>query len=108
MADEIEVPETSTDCDFGDVGCYTTAFGEWLTDVLLWWPRKMFELFLDGAAMIINAIPLPDAFTDIGSYTGAFSGTAYYLHMFAVSEGVGIVLGALLARFIVRRIPLIG
>lgn len=81
----------------------------WLKDLLLWLPRKMWQLFTDGLATIIEAIPVPDFMENLGNLFAAIpSGVAYFLAPMHLGAGVTIVLSAYVIRFVIRRIPLIG
>ena len=51
-------------------------------------------------------LPSPQALQ--GAFSGIPSGVWYFLDLFALSTGLPVVLAAYLARFIIRRIPLIG
>lgn len=82
---------------------------EWVVELLLWWPRKMWELILDGLAGLIEAIPVPEFMTNLGSLFGGLDpGIAFFLQDLQLGAGVGMVLGAYAIRFLIRRIPLIG
>lgn len=81
----------------------------WLLEVLLWVPRKLWELILDGLAWVVENIPVPTWLGNAGSFfSGIDPGIVYYLEGFAFAEGVAIVIGAYVIRFLIRRIPLIG
>lgn len=85
------------------------SFAQWLLDIFLWVPRKVWDGLLDGLAGVIEAIPPPDFMNAIAGYAAAVpSGVVWGLEMFAFAEGMGMIAAALLARFLLRRIPLIG
>ena len=81
----------------------------WLKDVLLWIPRKLTELVLDGLAALIEAIPVPTWLANAGNYLSGIDPTiAFFLQGFRFAEGLTIIFAAYILRFLIRRIPLIG
>lgn len=82
-------------------------FARWLLDALLWLPRQLFALLLDGLVAVIAAIPVPDwvHYLDLGS-AAAVMGWAF--GVIRLKEGVAIVLGAYFIRFAIRRLPWFG
>ncbi|MNZ72127.1 hypothetical protein D3C78_904970 [compost metagenome] len=82
---------------------------QWLLDALLWLPKKLWQDLLDGLAVLIEAIPVPDFLANAGSFLGGLpTGVVYFFHFFAVPEGIAMICSALLLRFVLRRIPFIG
>jgi hypothetical protein len=79
----------------------------WLVELLLWLPNKVYELFLAGLLAVVNAIPVPSWATGI-DLDWIPSGMAYWLEPFNVGLGLTCVLGGVLWRFLIRRIPVIG
>lgn len=51
---------------------------------------------------------LPSASSVTGALGGIPGGVWYFLDLFAVSQGIPLILSAALARFVIRRIPFIG
>lgn len=97
------------ECDWLDLPCHLSSFSEWLLDVLLYVPEKVWELLLDGLAAVIEAIPAPTFLAALNARLGLLPSSAIYLaDIFALQEGIILVIGALIARFILRRIPIIG
>lgn len=81
----------------------------WLKDLLLWIPRKLTELVLDGLAALIELIPVPSFLSDAPTFLGGIdTQIAYFLEGFAIAEGLTIVFAAYILRFLIRRIPLVG
>jgi len=84
-------------------------FGQWLIDLLLWVPRKIFELLLDGLASVVEAIPVPSFMSGLeGWVSGLSSAIAYFGAPLQLEAGMGFVLTAWVIRFTIRRIPVIG
>lgn len=82
---------------------------DWLKDILLWLAKTIFSSMMDGLASLVESIPVPDFMAQAGSFFGNLpTGVVYFLHYFAVSEGLAFIISALLLRFILRRIPFIG
>lgn len=84
-------------------------FAEWLKEVLLWVPRKLWAELLDGLAAILSAIPVPDfVITAQSAFAGLPSGVVFFANKFAVPEILGMVIAAYVIRFLIRRIPVVG
>ena len=81
----------------------------WFKDLMLWIPRKLTELVLDGLALLIEAIPVPSFLLNAPGFLGAIDPTvAYFLEGFAFAEGLTIIFSAYVLRFLIRRIPVVG
>lgn len=84
-------------------------FLQWLLDMLLWLPKKLFQLIFDGLATFIERIPVPGFIANAqGFFSGIPSEIVYFINFFAVGEGLAMVTGALVLRFVLRRVPIIG
>lgn len=87
---------------------YLEQFAQWLLDLLLWLPLKVWEILMTLGATIMESIPVPawlasgDPFSFLPGYV------TYFLAAFEVPEGLTIIFGAFLIRFLIRRIPFIG
>lgn len=82
---------------------------EWLLELVAWVPKKIWELLLDALASAIEAIPVPDFVASAGNWFGGIPSTVIYFgQFFAVAEGLAMIMSALVLRFVLRRIPLIG
>lgn len=88
----------------------------WLNEILNWFvkwaewiPKKIYSSVMDGIASFINSIPVPSFMQDAaGAFAGIPSTVMFFASAFELGFGVKIVLAALVLRFILRRIPLIG
>ncbi|WP_350446827.1 hypothetical protein ABS648_23285 [Pseudomonas solani] len=81
----------------------------WLLDLALWLPKKLWGAILDGLATLIEKIPVPEFLANAGSFFDQIpTGVVFFMQYFAVAEGLSMVTVALLLRFIVRRLPVIG
>tara|TARA_R110000737_G_C14590067_1_gene487349 strand:+ start:34 stop:330 length:297 start_codon:yes stop_codon:yes gene_type:complete len=96
----VQAPVT---CAFYDIPCGAN----WLVIQLESFGSWLYQLFLDGAASLIDVIPVPDFLLNLQTVNMP-SGVAFFVAPFEVEFGIGIIVGAYIARFIVRRIPLIG
>ncbi len=82
---------------------------DWLLEIILWAPKKLWSLLLDGLASVIEALPVPDFVASAGSFFGNIPpGVIYFFQFFAIGEGLAMIALALVLRFALRRIPLIG
>jgi hypothetical protein len=93
----------------GLIGRWLEKFANWLIDGLLWVFKKTFELLMDGAASLIEAIPVP-AFVNDATLTMALIGAevGYWVGPFELGYGLTVIGTSLLARFTLRRVPFIG
>jgi hypothetical protein len=92
-----------------NIGCHLGNVMDWWLDLELWLPRKIGALVLDALASLIEAMPAPAAIETFTSNIGtAMSGAGYLAGIFAVKEGLALIAAAYVARFVLRRIPLIG
>jgi len=81
----------------------------WLFELVLWAPRKIFELFTDGLAAIVDSLPFPDWLGSVGNLWGGLScSVGYFLIPFNIGYGMTIISSAYLIRFLIRRLPLVG
>lgn len=81
----------------------------WVLDLVLWVPRKIFSMIVDGLLALFNAIPVPAWLSDPSSaLSGAGAGVWYFLHLFGFAGAMTIVISAYGIRFLIRRIPVIG
>jgi len=80
---------------------------QWLLDVLLWVPRKLYQLILEGLLTVFNAIPVP-SWAEGLDLDWIPAGMAYFLEPFNVAFGVTCITSAYLLRFLIRRIPVVG
>lgn len=89
-------------------GLLATVLG-WVVDFVSWAFLSLWKLLLEGLASVIESIPVPSFISGAQSFFGGIpSGIVYFFQFFAVAEGLAMISAALLLRFILRRIPLIG
>lgn len=101
------------------------SFAQWLMDLILYVPRVVFQQMTEGAVDAVNLVPcanacyqtfeaakivlsgvgVPDSY---GAGAVTLSWLQNILYVTALGVGVELVVCALLARFILRRIPFIG
>lgn len=82
---------------------------DWVLELVEWIPKTIWKELLDAFASAIEAIPVPDFMNQAGSFFGDIPGEiVYFFQFFAVAEGVAMILSALVLRFLIRRIPIIG
>lgn len=90
-----------------DILDWLREFAEWLLDILLYIPQKIWELILGAVAAVLEAIPVP-AWMQTDPFANINPGIAWMLNEFQIAFGLTVVLSALGIRFLIRRIPLIG
>lgn len=79
-----------------------------LIDVLLYVPLALWDLFLDGLAAIIEAIPVPDFLATGIDWSILPYGMDWFFYIFNLAAGLAIILAAWILRFLIRRLPFIG
>lgn len=85
------------------------AFLQWLLDILLWVPIKLWELFLNVLATLLELVPVPDFISNAGVYLGGIPpGVAYFLGIVRFDYGLSVILAASILRFLIRRLPVVG
>lgn len=107
MAQDL-APYTGATCDWYDLPCHAKSFAEWLFEVLLFIPRKLFDLIMGSLASLVESLPALDAVTQASGAMGALSSAGYVADMCALGPGIAMLITTLLARFLLRRIPFIG
>jgi hypothetical protein len=91
------------DCSWYDVGCWLGWLQEELKQLVLW----VYDAVLSGIVGLMDMIPVPDFLIDLEPITLP-AGVAWAAEPFQIVFGVGICVSAYVARFILRRIPIIG
>lgn len=88
---------------------FQLSFKDWLRDLLLWVPQKIWELILDGLAAVIEAIPVPTWLENIGDVFDAIpDGVIYFAQALQLPAGLSMILAAYVLRFLIRRLPIVG
>jgi len=90
-------------CSWYDPSCALAWIRDELQALGLW----IWDSLLSGIAATYESIPIPDFMLNVSSHTIP-SGVAWAVSPFQLDIGLAIIVGAYLARFILRRIPLIG
>ena len=81
---------------------------QWLFNLIDKLPLHIYTLVTEGAAKIINAIPVPSFVASADSYIAALPpAVAYFSAGLQIPYGIGAIMSAYLLRFIIRRIPFI-
>lgn len=85
------------------------SFSEWLRDLLLWVPKKLWESLADMLASAVEAIPVPEFMLQGSGLFSSISGDVWWFASIGqLHLGVPMILTAYIARFALRRIPFIG
>lgn len=90
-------------CGMLDISCWFAYLGDQLQHFFVW----CYASVLSGLASLYALIPVPDFMLNVPD----FSFPSIMLYLFAVTNmswGIGIIVSAYVARFILRRIPFIG
>lgn len=82
---------------------------QWVFNLLLVLPLHLWVLVLGGLQAAVNAIPVPSFFSSAANYVAQMpASVAYFSEGFQIPYGLGVITSAWVARWILRRIPLIG
>ena len=81
----------------------------WVVDFFQWVFEWLWSALLGALLTVLNAIPVPGWLADAPNVVSALPpGVAFFLQSFMLPQGLAIIIGAYVIRFIIRRIPLIG
>jgi len=84
-------------------------FMEWLWGMVKDFGLWLMGLVVDFIVALLNLIPVPEFLDDLASNWGNLSGAVgYWLGPFEIGYGVSVCLSAYAARFVLRRLPIIG
>lgn len=87
-------------------------FATYLLDLLLWIPRKIFELLTDGVSAVLTTVFSwfdVSFFASISADLSALpAGILWFLAWFKFAYGLKVIFAALSLRFLIRRIPFFG
>jgi hypothetical protein len=82
---------------------------QWCLDLLVKLPLHLWVLVLGGLQSAIGAIPVPSFFADASNYVAGMPPWVVYVGgAMQLKYGLGVVTTSFIARWILRRIPLIG
>lgn len=79
-----------------------------LIDIILWAPRMLFSWLIDAVEHMMGWLPEIQIVDVENIFNGLGGQMLYFLTMFEFSYGLTAVMTALIARFVLRRIPFIG
>ena len=79
-----------------------------LIDIILWAPRMLFSWLIDAVEHMMGWLPEIQVVDVENIFNGLGGQMLYFLTMFEFSYRLTAVMTALIARFVLRRIPFIG
>lgn len=91
------------ECSWYDPSCAL----KWLADELKAFFLWLYDSILSGFAALLEMIPVPEFMANVGTFSLP-SGVAYFASAFELPFAMGVIVAAYTARFILRRIPVIG
>ncbi|HTF85331.1 MAG TPA: hypothetical protein VL987_12185 [Cellvibrio sp.] len=91
------------ECKWYDVSCGAT----WLRDEMHHFALWLYESLLGGLASMFEAIPVPGFFASLSTIQIP-PGVGFFASAFEIPAGLAIITSAYVARFFLRRIPVIG
>ncbi len=95
--------ENENTCAWFDPSCSLA----WIRDELQAFGLWLWESVLNGLATTFEALPIPDFMSDVGTYSIP-PGVSWAAESLQIDLGLAIVVSAYTARFILRRVPVIG
>lgn len=93
----------SQQCSFYDVPCHLSWLSEEIQSIFIY----MYDVVLQSIAALFISFPAPDFLLSVSTLTLP-SSVIYLANIFAVPEGLAIIVSASTLSFIIRRIPVIG
>lgn len=90
-------------CEYYDLVCWLV----WLRDEVKYMFLYIYDALLSGFAKLIEIIPVPDFMANFQSFSMP-PGVAYFADAFEIPSGIAIIVSAYIARFILRRLPVVG
>lgn len=81
---------------------------EWLVDFVLWAPLRIYQLLLEGLLAVLAAVPVPAWLSGADPFAAIDPGVVFFADALQIPEGISIVIGAYVLRFLVRRVPVVG
>ena len=91
------------ECNVYDVFCLI----EWTLDELFLLFLFILNEIMTGLIFLIELIPVPEFF-GLSSVLSLSSASMFYIELFEIKAGIGIMVSAYTARFLIRRLPFIG
>jgi len=87
---------------------YLEQLWSWIVDLVVWLPLKLWEMLSDALASVIEGIPVPAWLAGADPFSAIDPGIVYFTDPLLLPEGISIVIGATLIRFLIRRLPVVG
>lgn len=82
---------------------------DFIREYLLYIPKWIWQNILEAFESVVNAIPVPDAFTQFAANLGGIpSGVVWFLTITEFQFGVTVVISAMAARFLMKFLPTLG
>ncbi|CAA0100613.1 Uncharacterised protein [BD1-7 clade bacterium] len=91
------------DCSAFDLGCYI----DWVIEEIKLLFISFADQIMSSIAGVFESIPVPGFLQNIGAFSLS-SDILYFTTLFQLPAGLSLVVSAYTARFILRRIPVIG
>lgn len=94
---------------FGIMLSAINAFAGWLFKSVIFKFILMFTLWFAVTELVPTLVPfLPSSVAIHSAISGVSPSVAYFLNLFLFDMGISLVVSAYAARFLIRRIPVIG
>jgi hypothetical protein len=86
---------------------FFTGFKDWLYEILIYIPQKLFDLFLEAILVVIKALPLPDFMTTYQIADYIHPDIMFFLSMSGLGTALPII-GTAYIFYFFRRILTLG
>lgn len=83
-------------------------FAEWLVDLIYDATQDLFAALLDALLAVLEAIPVPSWLDVTDPFAAIDPGVVFFVDALQLPEGIAIILGAYVIRWIIRRLPVVG
>lgn len=84
-------------------------FQEWLLELVLWIPRKVWEEFLDELAGVLESLGIPSFIIQASALLGSWgSDASYWFDLLQFNWGFSLVVSAISIRWAWSKVPFLG
>jgi hypothetical protein len=89
--------------------CVARAFAQFVMDVVLWGPRTLYAEFMDYLSTFIVGFGFGERVSDLMSMLQSLeTHFGYFYDLFLCQQGITLCFSAVIVRFLIKRLPVIG
>lgn len=95
-------------CIWHEIQCFANALGVFLKALVMYPLYHGYELFMSAIVSLLT-ISLPQSLTNgLQGLSSLGSGVGYFMGLWGVNTGLGIIIACYAIRFFIRRLPVVG